>query len=164
MNDPAVVAHSGRFGASSGASPHRQSTWIEQNLPGARLYDLLDGDLALRLARDPSLLTREVRADGIDEWIVIDEVQKVPALLDEVHRMIELDRRKFLLSGSSAQKLRRGGANLLAGRALNLQMFPLCYGEIGKTPPFNRIAFGMLPKAFLAERPRRFLESYASPR
>lgn len=64
-------------------------------------------------------------------WVAIDEIQKVPALLDEVHRLIELRRMRFVLSGSSARKLRRGGTNLLAGRADMRRLYPLVSAEMG---------------------------------
>lgn len=139
-----------------------KSTWLAEVLPGAVTYDLLDSALAIRLAREPAILARELAAVERDRWVVIDEIQKVPALLDEVHRMIEKDRRRFLLSGSSARKLRRGGANLLAGRATNLDLFPLVSSEVGRAPPIERLPFGMLPKAYAAERPQRFLSAYAT--
>src|SRR5438093_1978708 len=81
-----------------------KSTWLAKVLPDAVTYDLLDGSLALRLARDPSVLAAELAAVDRRRWVVIDEIQKVPALLDEVHRMIEKQRRRFVLSGSSARK------------------------------------------------------------
>ena len=101
-----------------GARGTGKSTWLEANLPEATSYDLLDSALALELARDPSLLARQLAGASRGSWVVIDEIQKVPALLDEVHRLIEKQKLRFLLSGSSARKLRRGGANLLAGRAV----------------------------------------------
>src|SRR5262249_49877774 len=109
-----------------------KSTWLAEELPQAVTYDLLDSALALRFAREPSLLAKELAAVDRKRWIVIDEIQKVPALLDEVHRAIEKERRKFVLSGSSARKLRHGAANLLAGRAIQLDMFPLVSSEVGK--------------------------------
>ena len=139
-----------------------KSTWLAEVLPDAVTYDLLDTSLALRMAREPGLLARELAAVDRKRWIVIDEVQKVPALLDEVHRMIEKERRRFVLSGSSARKLRRGGTNLLAGRAVQLDLFPLVASEIGAPPPLERLQFGMLPKAYGTARPQRFLSSYVT--
>ena len=139
-----------------------KSTWLGSVLPDAVTYDLLDASLALRLARDPSLLGREVAAIERSRWIVIDEIQKVPALLDEVHRLIEKERRRFVLSGSSARKLKRGAANLLAGRAVRLDMFPLVSNEIGEAPALDRLQFGMLPKALAAAKPKRFLDAYVT--
>ena len=139
-----------------------KSTWLAEVLPDAVTYDLLDTSLALRLAREPGVLAQELAAVDRRRWVVIDEVQKVPALLDEVHRMIERDRRRFVLSGSSARKLRRGGTNLLAGRAAQLDLFPLVAPEVGGAPPLEHLQFGMLPKAYLAERPQRFLAAYVT--
>src|SRR5262245_27877394 len=82
-----------------------KSTWLTEVLPDAFTYDLLDSSVALRLAREPSLLAREVAALDRRRWVVLDEIQKVPALLDEAHRLIEKEHRKFVLSGSSARKL-----------------------------------------------------------
>ena len=139
-----------------------KSTWLRGHFPDALTYDLLDSALALRLARDPSALTRELAAVDRHRWVVLDEIQKVPALLDEVHRGIENEKRRFVLSGSSPRKLRRGGANLLAGRATHLDLFPLTSSEVGSVPPLDRLAFGMLPKAYGAARPQRFLSTYAT--
>lgn len=138
-----------------------KSTWLGQAFPGAATYDLLDTGLALRLARQPGELAREVAALPPRTWVVIDEVQKVPELLDEVHRLMERDKRRFLLSASSARKLKRGGANLLAGRALRLALFPLVSAEVGGAPPLERLWFGMLPRVFTSETPRQHLEAYA---
>ena len=137
-----------------------KSTWVRQVLPDALTYDLLDTSLALRLAREPGLLARELEAIDPKRWVVIDEVQKVPALLDEVHRLMESSRRKFLLSGSSARKLRRGGANLLGGRALRHSFFPLVSDEVGGAPVLERIPLGMLPRVIGMDRPKAYLEAY----
>jgi predicted AAA+ superfamily ATPase len=137
-----------------------KSTWLAEVLPDAVTYDLLDSALALRLAREPSLLAAELAAVDRRRWVVIDEIQKVPALLDEVHRQIEKQRRRFVLSGSSARKLRRGGANLLAGRAVQLDMFPLVSAEVGTAPPLDRLPYGMLPRAYDAAKPQKFLQAY----
>lgn len=97
-----------------------------------------------------------------DSWVVIDEVQKVPLLLDQVHRLIETRRLKFVLSGSSARKLRRGGSNLLAGRATTLSMFPLVSPEIGFEHDLERrLRFGSLPLAISEEAPEDYLRTYA---
>jgi predicted AAA+ superfamily ATPase len=145
-----------------GARGTGKSTWIAGALPSAVTYDLLDTALALELARDPSVLSKQLATTERGAWVVIDEIQKVPALLDEVHRLIEKRGLRFLLSGSSARKLRRGSANLLAGRAIQLEMFPLVSSEVGAVPPIERLQFGMLPKAHAAPRPQRFLQTYAT--
>src|SRR2546421_8641615 len=92
-----------------------KSFLIRHTLPEARVYDLLDSSVFLSLSRDPSRLGQEVLGRG--ELVVIDEVQRLPEILNEVHRLIETKNTRFLLTGSSARKLRGGGGNLLGGRA-----------------------------------------------
>lgn len=104
-----------------------KSTLIDQTLADAKVYDLLDANEFARLLREPTLISQETTADTL---VVIDEIQKLPGLLDEVHRLIVKRKQKFLLTGSSARKLRRGGANLLAGRAFQAELFPLTSQEI----------------------------------
>ena len=108
-----------------------KSTLIEQTLPDAKTYDLLDASVFQRLVRDPTLISQETMSDTV---VVIDEIQKFPPLLDEVHRLIVKRKQTFLLTGSSARKLRKGGANLLAGRAFQAWLLPLTSREI---PDFN---------------------------
>jgi predicted AAA+ superfamily ATPase len=137
-----------------------KSTWLEQVLPHASRFDLLDTRLARDLAADPSRFAREVEALPDGAWVVVDEVQKVPALLDEVHRLDGKRGRRFVLSGSSARKLKRGGANLLAGRALRRDFFPLVSAEVGAALPLDRVTFGALPRVLGLKRPHAYLESY----
>ena len=101
-----------------------KSTWLRQVLPGALHLDLLDGALALELARDPRALEGMAGRRPPGAWIVLDEIQKIPSLLDDVHRMMESRRWRFALCGSSARKLRRRGVNLLAGRAVTRRLHP----------------------------------------
>ena len=139
-----------------------KSTWIRDRFPNTVTYDLLDTREALRLSRDPHSLYRELAAMSPGDWAVIDEVQKVPQLLDEVHRLIESHGLRFVLSGSSARKLRRGGVNLLAGRAITTSMFPLVSAELSFEINTERaLRFGMLPKAVTTETPQNYLRTYA---
>ena len=108
-----------------------KSTWLQQVLPDALRLDLLDASLFLELSRDPHRLEALIGKRPVGAWVVLDEIQKIPALLDEVHRLMESRRWRFALCGSSARKLRRGGANLLAGRALTLSMECLSAAELG---------------------------------
>lgn len=121
-----------------------KTTWIKQRFPQADRLDLLDPATARQLLSAPERLSGMV--SGNAPWIVIDEVQKVPALLDEVHRLIEDRKWKFVLTGSSARKLRRGGANLLAGRAIQKFFYPLTSWELGADFDLARsLRHGLLP-------------------
>lgn len=139
-----------------------KSTWIAQHFHEATRYDLLDTREALRLEREPSRLFNELRTVPAGGWVVLDEVQKVPALLDEVQRLIESCGLRFILCGSNARKLKRSGVNLLAGRAIEARMFPLVSAEIG--PNFDlqaALATGTLPLAVTGTDPVGFLTTYA---
>lgn len=123
-----------------------KSTWLEQVLPDALRLDLLNASLFLELSRDPHRLEALVGSRPAGTWVVLDEIQKVPALLDEVHRLMESRRWRFALCGSSARKLRRGGANLLAGRALTLAMESFSAAELGDEFDLDfALNWGLLP-------------------
>jgi len=107
-----------------------KSTWLERVLPEAFRLDLLDTSLYLELSRDPHRLEALAGGRGEEAWVVLDEIQKVPALLDEVHRLMGSRHWRFALCGSSARKLKRGGANLLAGRALTLSLESFSAAEL----------------------------------
>jgi uncharacterized protein len=109
-----------------------KSTWLKDVFPEGLYLDLLDASLSLELQRDPHRLEALAGRRAAGSWIVLDEIQKIPQLLDEVHRLMESHRWKFALCGSSARKLRRGGANLLAGRAITLNMEAFTALELGK--------------------------------
>jgi predicted AAA+ superfamily ATPase len=124
-----------------------KSTWLRHVLPRETpFFDLLRSDVFLDLARQPELLEAKVGRRPANTWVCIDEVQKAPAILDEVHRLIEEYKWRFALSGSSARKLRRGGANLLGGRAVTRALGPFSFAELGRRYDFDRaLEFGTLP-------------------
>ncbi len=131
------------------------------NIQPEASYDLLQNSEVLRLSKNPSLLSNELEELKKGDWVVIDEIQKVPALLDEVHRLIETKKLNFLLSGSSARKLKRGAANLLAGRAEKMLLFPLVSKELQHDLNVEAILdFGLLPMAVTGQDPKSFLRSY----
>lgn len=139
-----------------------KSTWIKERVTAATFYDLLNTAEVLRLSRAPESLFSEVATQPRGSWVVIDEVQKVPALLDEVHRLIEARGHRFVLSGSSARKLRRGGANLLAGRAIIRHLFPLVSSELGFAHALeSMLVHGTLPMAVTGSDPVGYLSAYA---
>ncbi len=108
-----------------------KSTWLQQVLPDATLVDLLDEQTLYRLMSQPGAFAMQLMAVERGSWVIIDEVQKMPNLLNEVHRFIENRGLKFALCGSSARQLRKAGVNLLAGRALNRRMYPFMPDELG---------------------------------
>lgn len=135
-----------------------KSYWISQNLKPIVLIDLLKTDAFAEYATRPSLL-RE-RYQDREGLVVIDEVQKVPSLLDEVHWLLENSRLSFLLSGSSARKLRRGHANLLGGRAWRRTMTPLSFMEVQGFDLEKVMSSGLLPPHFLSPDAREDLRAY----
>ncbi len=139
-----------------------KSTWIRQQLPDAVVIDLLDDDRFRTLSARPERLASVLPAD-VPDWVVIDEVQRVPAVLNEVHRLIESRGLRFALTVSSARKLRRGGVNLLAGRALHLTMHPLVAEELGREFDVERaLDRGLLPSPYTRADAREFLRSYVA--
>ncbi|MFH1488692.1 MAG: DUF4143 domain-containing protein [Pseudomonadota bacterium] len=137
-----------------------KSTWVQKEFPSALFIDLLKASTFTRLTAQPDRLERMI-PEGFSDWVIIDEIQKIPALLDEVHRLIEGRKLKFILTGSSPRKLRRGGVNLLGGRALTLRMYPLTAAELKTDFDLKRaLVHGLIPLAYTAEDPRDFLESY----
>lgn len=134
-----------------------KTTLIYNSLPDAKIYDLLEGATFSRLMQNPQILEQETTPDQI---VVIDEVQKLPSILDEVQRLIVKRKQRFLLTGSSARKLRRGSANLLAGRAFHAELFPLCSQEIPNFDLEKYINTTGLPEFYNDEMAREFLEAY----
>ncbi|MDD5556527.1 MAG: AAA family ATPase [bacterium] len=123
-----------------------KSTWLKHVLPEALRFDLLDAAMYLELSRDSHRLEAMAGDRPEHSWIILDEIQKVPGLLDEVHRLMEDRHWRFALCGSSARKLRRGGANLLAGRAITLNMEGFSSAELRSSFHLPQaIEWGLLP-------------------
>lgn len=126
----------------------------------ALLFDLLDSQTFTRLLADPSRLG-DLIPKAHSDWVIVDEIQRVPELLNEVHRLIETRKLKFALTGSNARKLRQKGVNLLAGRALTKRLYPLTIWELGRDfDPARAIQHGGLPMACTSAQPPEFLSSY----
>ena len=137
-----------------------KSTLLKALFPKARLYDLLKSDVRMAFQLRPSRLREECEMLDEGELVIIDEVQKVPALLDEVHWLIENRGLRFILSGSSARKLRRSGANLLGGRALRCTLFPLVSAEIPDFDLNRALNNGLLPRHYLVADPTKRIQAY----
>lgn len=139
-----------------------KTNWVKHAYPSALVIDLLGGERFHFLNARPERLA-ELIPPKFDDWVFIDEIQRVPELLNEVHRLIEERKLRFILTGSSARKLRRQGANLLAGRALTRAMHPLCAVELGADFDILKASqFGGLPMAVTAQNPTDFLSSYVT--
>jgi predicted AAA+ superfamily ATPase len=138
-----------------------KTTLLRQQFPEAKYYDLLDTALKTRLLINPERLREGILAQKPDT-VVIDEVQKVPALLDEVHWCLENTKTRFLLCGSSARKLKRGAANLLGGRAWRFELFPLTSSEIQEMDLDRALNHGLIPRHYLETNPARSLTAYIS--
>ena len=137
-----------------------KTTWVRRTFPGAVYIDLLESELFTRLTANPQRLENLIPHDHGD-WVVIDEIQRIPDLLSEVHRLIETRKHKFALTGSSARKLRRGGVNLLGGRARTLAMHPLTSFELGEDFTLEKsLRSGHLPAAYSHPEPDKFLAGY----
>lgn len=138
-----------------------KSTWIGERLPDAHRFDLLDEGLYQGLLADPGPFAGELRRLEPGSWVVVDEIQRLPALLNEVHRFIEQHGLRFALLGSSARKLRAAGVNLLGGRALWREMLPLVPEELGADFDLERtLELGALPLVLASESPRETLRAY----
>ena len=140
-----------------------KSTLLRAAYPDGRWVDLLKADEYRRYTRRPEFLRQEIKAEGADpsRQVVIDEIQKAPALLDEVHWLIENRGLRFALCGSSARKVRRGAANLLGGRAMRYELRGLVVRELGADFDLDRLVnHGYLPPVYRSRRPRRVLDAY----
>ena len=138
-----------------------KSTWAKQRFPKAPRFDLLDEGLFQSYLRDPRLFGRELQRIPAGQWVMVNEVQRLPWLLNEVHRFIEERGLRFLLLGSSARKLKQTGTNLLAGRALRRIMFPFLPQELGTDFDLAQVLrLGSLPIIWQAENRAEALEAY----
>jgi uncharacterized protein len=137
-----------------------KTSLIKHTLRDTRSYDLLDASVFVALSRNPSRLGEELSPST--RTVVIDEIQRLPELLHEVHRLIEGRGIRFLLTGSSARKLRRGGVNLLGGRARTKFLHPLSWKELGGRYDLSRAArHGLLPSIYFSDDPAADLQAYA---
>jgi len=138
-----------------------KSTLIEMQLAdGVPIIDLLDSEIYLRLSAKPYELKTLITNCDDKKWVVIDEIQRIPELLNEVHRLIEKEKFRFLLTGSSARKLKRSSVNLLAGRAWKAELYPLTSAEILDFNLERYLRYGGLPNVYLSQHPDEELYAY----
>ena len=143
-----------------GARQTGKSTILRQQFPQAVYIDLLDSSVKERYRRNPTLLYEMMKDKPEDTLVIIDEIPEVPALLDEVHRLIVESGLVFILCGSSARKLKRKGHNTLGGRAFPVCLYPFVSAEIPDFDIDRAVAFGMIPPHYLAKNPARLLAGY----
>lgn len=146
-----------------GARKTGKSTYLRVHFPKSTYYDLLKSDLYERYSKEPHLLREEVLALDSNQLscpIIIDEVQKIPMLLNEVHWLIENTSAYFILCGSSARQLKRGGVNLLGGRAWRFEFYPLVFPEIPDFDLLQAFNNGLLPSHYLQKNATRSLNAY----
>ncbi|MBN1833092.1 MAG: ATP-binding protein [Deltaproteobacteria bacterium] len=137
-----------------------KSYWLRKHYKDNVYIDLLDSETFFRLSSAPEKLDSFI-PDGYSKGVIIDEVQKVPQILNEVHRLIEIKGYKFILTGSSARKLKKQDINLLAGRALTFYMHPLCYEELSEGFDLRySLEYGHMPSVYIDSDPEGFLKSY----
>lgn len=133
-----------------GARQTGKTTLLLQLFPNSKFYDLLETDTYERLRRNPSLLRQELATNTNEDIVIIDEIQFIPELLNEVHWLITRQGVRFILSGSSARKLKRKGVNTLGGRAVRNILYPLVSAEIPDFDVIKAANRGMLPTLYLA--------------
>ena len=143
-----------------GARQTGKSTLLRMMYPGVLYFDLLLSDVFSRFVGNPALLRETVEADSSDSIVIIDEIQRIPSLLNEVQWLIVNRNRKFILSGSSPRKIVRSGGNLLGGRALRYELYPLIYREIPDFDLLRALNNGLLPRMYQVDRPEKLLSAY----
>lgn len=140
-----------------------KTTLLRKCFPRSRWYNLLESDTFFRLSARPRTIRDELVAaapNATNEPVIIDEIQKLPVLLDEVQLLIDRDGMRFVLTGSSARKLTRAGTNLLGGRARVRHLFPLTSREIGTVDMHRVLRYGTLPHIYFSDDPSDDLSAY----
>ena len=143
-----------------GARQTGKSTLLKTLFPNALWFDLLLSDEYERLSKKPELLREIILANRNVSLVIIDEIQRLPNLLNEVHWLISNHKVRFILSGSSPRKILRGGFNLLGGRALRYELYPLISVEIPDFDLIRALNHGLLPRHYDSANPRKLLSSY----
>jgi uncharacterized protein len=143
-----------------GARQTGKTTLLKQMFPDSIYIDFLINSEFLRFSSNSDLLREIVEANNSDKPVIIDEIQRLPELLNEVHWLIVNKGTQFILSGSSARKIIRAGVNLLGGRALRYELYPLVYSEIDNFNLNKVLSWGSLPRHYLSEKPKKLLSAY----
>ncbi len=143
-----------------GARQTGKSTLLKMLFPDNLYLDLLLNQEYERFLRNPGLIREILMAGNVKQPVIIDEIQRIPALLNEIHWLIENYKSQFILCGSSPRKIMRSGSNLLGGRALRYELYPLIYPEIPDMDLLKALNNGLLPRHYLAANPEKLLSAY----
>jgi len=143
-----------------GARQTGKSTLLKNLFPNALWFDLLKSDVFERFQKNSVQFRESILATATGTVVIVDEIQKIPALLDEIHWLIENHQTRFVLSGSSPRKIIRSGANLLGGRALRYELYPLIYAEIPNFDLQRALNNGLLPRHYLSDNPKKLISAY----
>ena len=144
-----------------GARKTGKSMYLRQQYPNMTYIDFLKADIFRAYTHEPQRLRHEINAGAMTHTIILDEIQKIPPLLDEVHSLIESHPMyQFILCGSSARRLKSTGANLLGGRAWRHFFVPFCYAELRQLDWRRIFNHGLIPSHYLSDHPQRYLEAY----
>jgi predicted AAA+ superfamily ATPase len=143
-----------------GARQTGKSTLLKAIYPDALYFDLLLFEVYERLQRNPGILKESILASEKPGPVIVDEIQRIPALLNEIHWLIANKNIQFILSGSSPRKIIRSGANLLGGRATRSELYPLIYKEIPDFDILRALNHGLLPRHYLSNHPSRLISAY----
>lgn len=139
-----------------------KTMWVKTSFPHSIYIDLLESSTYVQLVANPNLLESFI-PPNFSGWVIIDEVQKIPQLLNEAHRLIENKKIKFILTGSSARQLKKKGINSLAGRALRYNIYPFTTQELGSAFDLEKaLSWGLLPPLLQEQNPKLYLASYVS--
>jgi predicted AAA+ superfamily ATPase len=143
-----------------GARQTGKSTLLKSLYPKSPYFDLLLNDVFERFQRNPSLLREIILASTVPGPVIIDEIQRIPSLLNEIHWLIENAKTQFILSGSSARKILRSGGNLLGGRAIRYELYPLVYPEIPGFDLLKALNHGLIPRHYISSKPEKLISAY----
>jgi predicted AAA+ superfamily ATPase len=143
-----------------GARQTGKSTLLKTLFPNSMYFDLLLSSEYERLVKNPSLFRERIEALNPEGPIIVDEIQRLPVLLNEIHWLISNKNQRFILSGSSPRKILRSGTNLLGGRAMRHELYPLIYKEIPEFNLLKALNFGLLPRHYLSPNPKKLISAY----
>jgi uncharacterized protein len=143
-----------------GARQTGKSTLLKTLFPNALWFDLLLSDVYEKLSKQPSILRETILADRGNKLVIIDEIQRIPELLNEVHWLISNHNTRFILSSSSPRKIIRGGSNLLGGRALRYELYPLVSNEIPDFDLLKALNNGLMPRHYVASNAKKLISAY----